>query len=78
MVTVRFFGPIAEVVGAKRLELPCQSLGQLIADCASRLAADVASHLDVCAVWVNGRPAESSVALRPGDEVAFLSPVSGG
>lgn len=78
MVTVRFFGPIVDAVGSRTLELRCETLEQVIEACTEGRPSELAAHLGTCAVWVNGEPPAPSRALRPGDEVAFLSPVSGG
>ncbi len=78
MVRVRFFGPIADAMGTRGLELDCSNVEAVLAACADRLEPGVAAHLDKCVLWVNGRPADEAAPLAPGDEVALLSPVSGG
>lgn len=78
MATVRFFGPIRDVVGVKDLEVPCSSLDEVAAAVAAKVGTSAAASLARCVVWVNGRPPSTPCALGPADEVAYLSPVSGG
>ncbi len=79
-VVVRLFGAVREEVGAKEIaaELP---EGATVADLRDRLAADhpVFDRFgDRLAVAVNLEIGAGDTALREGDEVGFLPPVSGG
>lgn len=73
MITVRAFARYKGLLGFERLELPCPgSLDELLAD--ARFAALPKEAL----LAVNQAFAGRDAALKDGDEVAFMPPVSGG
>jgi molybdopterin synthase catalytic subunit len=74
---VRLFGPAAEAVGSRELDLEVPE-GTTAAAIRARLASRGGPVLERCAVAVDGRPAEPGAAVPPGSEVALLPPVSGG
>lgn len=79
-VTVRFFGRLRELVGSEcdRVELPEGArLSDLFGQYAQRYRA-LAELQAAVAPAVNLELADWDRALQPGDEVAFLPPVSGG
>jgi molybdopterin synthase catalytic subunit len=79
-LTVRLFGAVRERVGAKTLSLSLPE-GNSVADLRRRLASEHAVFDEFgerLAVSVNFEIVDSDEALRDGDEVAFLPPVSGG
>jgi molybdopterin synthase catalytic subunit len=79
-VKVLFFGQLRELVGASEesVELPGgASVGDLIAHYQRRVPR-LGEFRPSLAVAVNQEYADAGAALRSGDEVAFLPPVSGG
>jgi molybdopterin synthase catalytic subunit len=79
-VVVKFFGAVREAVGAKELAVQVPE-GCPVAELRSKLAAThpiFHEFGDRLAVSVNYEIAALDTALRDGDEVAFLPPVSGG
>jgi len=72
-VTVRTFARYKALLGFEHLELPCPAtLGDLLAD--PRFAALPREAL----LAVNQAFTDRSAALKDGDEVALMPPVSGG
>ena len=80
-VTVLFFAGAREAVGTRRETVGLKT-GTTITELAEELVArhgeGLRAVIPSCALWVNGEPATPATALRPGDEVAVLPPVSGG
>jgi len=79
-VVVKLFGAVREAVGAKLLTVEVPE-GCPVAELRSRLAREYPvfdQFGDRLAVSVNYEIAPTETALREGDEVAFLPPVSGG
>src|SRR5574337_879042 len=79
-VKVLFFGQLRELVGASEesVELPT---GASVADLIAHFQQRVPRWREFrpsLAVAVNQEYADAAAPLRPGDEVAFLPPVSGG
>lgn len=80
MIRVLFFGALKDIVGRSEESLPVRD-GETVADV---LAAYRKSHpalekwVPSLAVSVNQQYSSASTALKAGDEVAFLPPVSGG
>jgi molybdopterin converting factor subunit 1 len=79
-VRVLFFGQLKDLVGAaeEQVELPA---GASVADLVVRYQQRVPrweQFQPVLAVAVNQEYADAAARLNPGDEVAFLPPVSGG
>ena len=75
-VRVRLFGPLAEKVGVRELELP-MVLGATVADLAAHL--ELAQSLEQgVKVAQEGTFCAPDTKLIDGAEVAFLPPVSGG
>ena len=73
MITVLAFARYRDLLGFERLDLaPAPTLGALLAD--ARFAKLPKDAL----VAVNQEFSERGAALRDGDEVALLPPVSGG
>lgn len=54
------------------------SVAEVLAEARRRFGDDFGAVLDRSRVWVNGEPVRGPEALRGGDEVAVLPPVSGG
>ena len=76
-----FFAGAREAAGTSRVVLTIAedtTVGRMVDELCSRYGAAFVALLPTCAVWVNGSPAPRDTILAPGDEVAFLPPVSGG
>lgn len=85
MIRVLFFASLREAVGLAQCEVASgagQPLGleALMAELKSRLAADAYAALaaENVRIAVNRELTDGAVALKAGDEVAFLPPVTGG
>jgi molybdopterin converting factor small subunit len=80
MVTIRLFGPIRESCGQGRISVEAGTMREVMARVAQQ---GVDEKLFARAVvFVNDRPVLGAkrwrIKLKDGDEVALLSPVSGG
>ena len=78
---MRFFASLREVVGVESLEVAdCPDVERMLRQLADSL--DVAAYTDLTApsvrIAVNQTLVDGNQALAPGDEVAFLPPVTGG
>ena len=87
MIRVLFFASLREAVGRDGYELPLESapggalgLEGLMAELKSRLAPGAYAALvaENVRIAVNQVMVDGAVTLQPGDEVAFLPPVTGG
>lgn len=78
MARLRLFAQARELAGTATTEISGATVEAVLASAAQRFGEDFEAVLAHCAVWVNGEPADRSVQLDPGDEVAVLPPVSGG
>lgn len=83
-IKVKFFARLAEIVGAREIELEPGRLGagrltldQLFALCAERYP-DLAHYRNRLLYALNGEYASPEAEVGHDDEVAFLPPVSGG
>ena len=79
-ITARFFASSRDAVGLGELELDIEA-GSSVQTLLARLISDypkLAGYAPHLMVAVNAEYAERSTALHPGDEVAFIPPVSGG
>lgn len=87
MIRVLFFASLREAAGAAELLLPADAaarealgLDGLMAALKPRLGAAACAALaaDNVRIAVNQELTDGAIALRAGDEVAFLPPVTGG
>lgn len=78
MATVRLFAGLREAAGTSRIELPGETVGEVLDAAVARFGARFAEGLGRARVWVNGDEAEPDRPVGPGDEVALIPPVSGG
>jgi sulfur-carrier protein len=80
VVRVRFFAAAREAAGTAELVVDPQPLGALLDALRHDLGRGFSGVLDTARVWVNGDDPSrgDDTPLTPGDEVAFLPPVSGG
>lgn len=79
-LNVLFFGRLKDAIGHSQesVEIPSDSrIEDLFAHCVARHP-ELAAHRQATAVSRNGEFATWTTPLQPGDEVAFLPPVSGG
>ena len=79
-VTIRLFARLREVAGASDLTRSIPD-GSTAGDAWQALVAEfppLADHTRSISVAVNEEYAKPTTALRDGDEIAFLPPVSGG
>jgi molybdopterin converting factor subunit 1 len=79
-LNVLFFGRIKDVIGHSQesIEIPPDSrIEDLFAQCVARYPA-LAAHRQSVAVSRNREFTAWTTPLHPGDEIAFLPPVSGG
>jgi molybdopterin synthase sulfur carrier subunit len=84
MIEVRFFARLREALGRERLSLPLEAPGLTVAALLEALEAEIpGARVQLTApgirLAVNQAFIEDEApALNPGDEVAFLPPVTGG
>jgi len=79
-IKVLFFASCRDIVGTKELDLEVQE-GFRVRDLKRNLLEEyprIATLNDVLSVAINAEYVGESVLLNPGDEVAFIPPVSGG
>jgi len=79
-VRVLFFSVLREMVGIRELDLAISgvtSANDLIAAIADKVP-EVGEFASCIRLAVNGIYADSNTLIRPGDEVAVITPVSGG
>ena len=79
-VTIRLFARLRELAGASdlRRELPDGSVARDAWDALVREFPAMAGYSAVISCAVNEEYARLTAALKDGDEIAFLPPVSGG
>lgn len=79
-VSVLLFGPLREAVGegVLALELPQGASGQELLDRLIETHGSVRAYRPYVRLAVNTVYADSSIVLRDGDEVALITPTSGG
>jgi molybdopterin converting factor small subunit len=77
---VLLFASARELAGRRHDELDVATVGQARVALVARYGDEFGALLETARVWVNGdEPVEGdNTALRPGDELAVLPPVSGG
>ena len=78
MPVLRLFASAREAAGTGREVIPGDTVEQLLSNAVARYGDGFAAVLMTCRVWVNGEEVDPATALRDGDEVAVLPPVSGG
>jgi MoaD family protein len=77
-VTLRLFAAAREAAGTGRAEIAAATVGAVLAEAEARYGRAFSDVLATSRVWCNGEPAAPGDAVRDGDEVAVLPPVSGG
>lgn len=78
MATLRLFAAAREAAGTGRAEFDAATVGDVLEQAEAAYGPGFRAVLQSCRVWLNGDPAEPHMAVRTGDEVAVLPPVSGG
>lgn len=78
MIRVLLFAALREAAGTPRLEVEASDVGSLLEQLSGRFGPEFARVIAIGAVVVDGETVGRDRALRPGDEVALLPPVSGG
>lgn len=78
MATVRLFANLREAAGTGRVDLPGDTVGDVLEAAVARFGDDFAAGLGVANVWVNGDAADRATAVGSSDEIALIPPVSGG
>lgn len=78
MATVRLFANLREAAGAGRVDLPGETVGDVLDAAVARFGDEFAAGLTVANVWVNGEAADRTTAVAGKDEIALIPPVSGG
>ena len=79
-IKILFFASCRDIVGTKELDLEVQE-GFRAGDLKRNLLEEyprLSALNDVLSVAINAEYVDESVLLNPGDEVAFIPPVSGG
>ena len=79
-VRLRFFAAARDAAGCTSGELDADTLGAALGRARTAYGPDFAAVLDTARVWINGDepPDGERAALRDGDEIAVIPPVSGG
>ena len=78
MAILRLFAQARESAGAGSVDIPGETVGQVLDEAVDRFGQQFRLILDGSKVWVNGDPAGRSTEVTSTDEVAVLPPVSGG
>jgi MoaD family protein len=78
VATLRLFASAREAAGVDRAEIDAATVGEVLNVARARFGEHFAAVLATSRVWLNGEPTDDDAAVRPGDEVAVLPPVSGG
>jgi sulfur-carrier protein len=78
VIRVRLFAALREEAGASHVEAAGSTVGELVDTLTDRFGERFGAIADVGSYVVNGERADRTAAVREGDEVALLPPVSGG
>ncbi len=79
MAILRLFASIREAAGNKsQLQIKAGTISELLDLAGDELGELFKEQIQICRIWLNGKPAELSAELSADDEVALLPPVSGG
>ncbi len=78
MAVVRLFAGAREAAGLTTDQIPAPTVGDVVDEACRRYGQGFAAVLASSRIWLNGEPAERSMAVGPSDVVAILPPVSGG
>lgn len=78
MASLRLFASVREAAGTRSVDLPGDTVGDILTAAEERFGEHFGALVPTCNVWVNGEPADRTMAVSERDEVALLPPVSGG
>ncbi|MCU1449185.1 MAG: hypothetical protein JWP02_1355, partial [Acidimicrobiales bacterium] len=78
MAVLRLFASAREAAGLSVDRIDGATVADVLDEARRRYGEAFAAVLTHSRVWVNGQPADVRAAVRPGDVVAVLPPVSGG
>jgi len=78
MARLRLFANLREIAGTGSVEIPGETVDQVLQAAIGRFGADFARALEPAQVWVNGERARPDSVVPAGAEVAAIPPVSGG
>jgi molybdopterin converting factor small subunit len=75
---LRLFGPAREVARTSSIDLPGQSVSEVIAAAQIQFGEAFSRVLVTSNIWLNGEETEPDAPVHDDDEVAVIPPVSGG
>lgn len=78
MTSLRLFAQAREAAGEKVAQFEGSTVGEILDAAVAAFGSDFEAVLGGSKVWLNGTPTDRSDAVKDGDEVAVLPPVSGG
>ncbi len=78
VAVLRLFAQARESAGAGSVEMPGDTVGDVLDSAVERFGDPFQQILSASKVWLNGNPAERQAPVDADDEVAVLPPVSGG
>jgi molybdopterin converting factor small subunit len=78
MAKLRLFANLREAAGTSTVELPGETVGDVVSAAVAEYGPNFERGLYVAKVWVNGEPATNSTTVDATDEIALIPPVSGG
>ncbi len=78
MPTLRLFATVRVAAGTGKAQIEGNTVGEVLDNASSEFGDAFADLIPICRIWVNGATADASTAVKSGDEVALLPPVSGG
>jgi molybdopterin converting factor subunit 1 len=80
VVRLRFFSALRDATGTATLDLPVQDGWPISAveDWVTSRYPVAQAYREVWRIAVNHRYVDRGAAVKPGDEIAFITPVSGG
>ena len=78
VTSLRLFAQAREAAGEKVAQFEGSTVGEILDAAVAAFGSDFEAVLGGSKVWLNGTPTDRSDAVKDGDEVAVLPPVSGG
>jgi sulfur-carrier protein len=78
MAKLRLFASLREIAGTSRLDVPGDTVGDVVASANEKFGPDFARGMETARVWLNGEEAMFADPVSDDDEVVVLPPVSGG
>ena len=78
MAKLRLFANLREIAGISRLDVPSETVGEVIETASEKFGPDFRRGVETSRVWVNGQAASMEDRVAADDEVVLIPPVSGG